>query len=114
MKVRSFARVLEILGAFVPLVTVFFGIGVKAAEGDSTTPVTRLFFQDYQSKAHVEGYSGHHDMGFDADREWAFFTNPGAGTISVLSLRDPEIKAEFKVGGIPTVLVARGGSATEK
>ncbi|MCS6978174.1 MAG: hypothetical protein NZM31_14370 [Gemmatales bacterium] len=61
----------------------------------------------------VEGHFGHHDIAFDADKRWAFFTNPGSGTISVLSLDDLTIKGEFKVGGVPTHIIARGGAETE-
>lgn len=57
----------------------------------------------------VEGHYGHHDVDFDADRRWAFLTNPGDGTISALSLKDLEIKSTLKVGGRPTALVTRGG-----
>ena len=30
----------------------------------------------------VEGHSGHDDVTFDADGRWAFFTNPGDGTLA--------------------------------
>lgn len=61
----------------------------------------------------VEGHFGHHDIAFDADKRWAFFTNPGAGTLAVLSLEDLTIKAEFTVGGVPTHILAYGGTETE-
>jgi hypothetical protein len=61
----------------------------------------------------VEGHFGHHDIAFDADKRWAFFTNPGSGTIAVMSLDDLTIKAEFKVDGVPTHIVAHGGAETE-
>jgi len=57
----------------------------------------------------VQGHFGHHDVGFDADRKHAFFTNPGDGTLSVLSLTTLDIVATFPVGGTPTALVVRGG-----
>jgi len=60
-------------------------------------------------KSAVEGHFGHHDIAFDADRRYGFFTNPGDGTISVLSVKSLEIVATFMVGGTPTAIVARGG-----
>ncbi len=60
-------------------------------------------------KSAVSGHYGHHDIAFDADRRFAFFTNPGDGTITALSLKTLEPVATFKVGGMPTALLARGG-----
>lgn len=57
----------------------------------------------------VEGHFGHHDIAFDADRRYGFMTNPGDGTISVLSLKTLEVVATFAVGGTPTAIIARGG-----
>lgn len=57
----------------------------------------------------VEGHFGHHALTFDADRRYGFFTNPGDGTISVLSLKTLDVVATFAVGGTPTAVVARGG-----
>lgn len=60
----------------------------------------------------VDGHSGHHAVGFDDDRRTAIFTNPGDGTLSVLSLEDRKKVAEFKVGGVPSKIVCVGGSGT--
>lgn len=60
-------------------------------------------------KSAVEGHFGHHDLAFDADRRYGFFTNPGAGTLSVLSLKTLDVVATFAVGGTPAAIVARGG-----
>jgi len=60
-------------------------------------------------KAKVEGHGGHHSVAFDADRRRAIFTNPGDGTIAVMSLSDLKIVAQFSVSGIPSKLVAIGG-----
>jgi hypothetical protein len=60
----------------------------------------------------VDGHYGHHDIAFDADRRWAFFTNPGSGTLAILDLEDLTLKAEFPVGGVPTHIVAVGGMET--
>ncbi|AWM38539.1 hypothetical protein GobsT_32880 [Gemmata obscuriglobus] len=57
----------------------------------------------------VEGHFGHHDLAFDANRKYGFFTNPGDGTLSVLSLKTLDVVATFTVGGTPAALVARGG-----
>jgi len=64
-------------------------------------------------KSQVDGHFGHHDIAFDADRRWGFLTNPGDGTLTVLSLEDLTVKAEFKVGGMPTHIIASGGTETE-
>lgn len=60
----------------------------------------------------VVGHYGHHDAAVDADGNFAFFTNPGDGTISVLSLNALAIVATFKVGGSPSHIVAEGGAET--
>lgn len=61
----------------------------------------------------VSGHYGHHDAAVDADGRCAFITNPGDGTIAVLSLKNLEMVTSFKVGGMPTMIVARGGLETE-
>lgn len=57
----------------------------------------------------VDGHHGHHAAGFDANGGWAFFTNPGAGTVSALDLKTLEVVATFPVGGTPTALIVHGG-----
>jgi hypothetical protein len=57
----------------------------------------------------VSGHFGHHGITFDADGKRAFFTTPGAGTITVLALADLEPRGEFKIGGTPTHIIAVGG-----
>ena len=64
-------------------------------------------------KSAVEGHYGHHGVAFDADGRFAFFTNPGDGSISALSLKTLDVVATFPVGGTPTTLVARGGRETD-
>lgn len=64
-------------------------------------------------KSAVEGHFGHHDMAFDAEKQFGFFTNPGDGTISVLSLKTLEVVTTFNVGGTPTGIVAVGSRETE-
>ena len=63
-------------------------------------------------RAKVEGHGGHHCVAFDGDRRFAIFTNPGDGTISVMSLDDLEIASQFTVGGVPSKLIAIGGSSS--
>ncbi len=57
----------------------------------------------------IEGHSGHHELAITPSRRHAFCTNPGDGSIWVLSLTDLTIQAKIKVGGTPTRLVAVGG-----
>jgi DNA-binding beta-propeller fold protein YncE len=61
----------------------------------------------------VDGHYGHHGVAFDANGEFAFFTNPGEGTIAVFDLKKLEVVATFKVGGMPTAIVVHGGLETE-
>ena len=61
----------------------------------------------------VDGHAGHHDLACDAECRYAAFTNPGDGTVSVLSLKSLEVVATFKVGGTPGALVAVGGRETD-
>jgi len=64
-------------------------------------------------KSAVEGHFGHHDIAFDAEKQFGFFTNPGDGTVSMLSLKSLEIVTTFKVGGTPTAIVALGSRETD-
>ena len=63
-------------------------------------------------KSCVEGHSGHHSVTFDADRRRAFFSNPGDGSLSVLSLDDRKVLLNTQVSGVPTKLLAIGGRAS--
>lgn len=60
----------------------------------------------------VDGHSGHHDVDFDGERRYAIFTNPGDGTLSLLSLEDRKIVADLKVGGIPSKVICVGGAGS--
>ena len=64
-------------------------------------------------KIAVDGHSGHHDMAFDAERRFGFFTNPGDGSVSLLVLKTLEVVNTFKVGGTPTAIVALGSRETD-
>jgi hypothetical protein len=57
----------------------------------------------------VDGHYGHHSMAIDADSRYGFVTNPGSGTIDVVSLERLETVATLTTGGKPTAIVARGG-----
>jgi hypothetical protein len=63
-------------------------------------------------KSRVEGHSGHHHLDFDADRRRAVFSNPGDGTLVVFSVDERKPLAEFRVGGVPSKVVAVGGRAS--
>lgn len=57
----------------------------------------------------IEGHGGHHELAITPSRRFAFVTNPGDGTIWVLSLTDLSVQAKLKVNGSPTRIVAVGG-----
>jgi hypothetical protein len=57
----------------------------------------------------VEGHSGHHEICFSGNRRFACFTNPGDGSIWVMSLLNLEIESKISVGGNPTHVLAIGG-----
>lgn len=56
----------------------------------------------------VAGHHGHHSVAFDSEGRLACFTNPGEGTIWVMTLRDLEVRAKSIVGGTPGAIVAIG------
>ncbi len=56
----------------------------------------------------VDGHHGHHSVSFDSEGRTACFTNPGDGTIWVMSLQDLAIRAKAVVGGTPGAIVAIG------
>lgn len=100
---------------------IVFHDGVKDADAADTLEVIALDpngdgdFADAKSaktikvgKSSVDGHFGHHDIAFDADKRFGFFTSPGDGSISVLRVKMWEVVATFKVGGKPTAIVARG------
>ncbi len=61
----------------------------------------------------VEGHFGHHDLTCDAEAQYAFFTNPGDGTIAVLWLKTLQVVHTIPVGGKPTAIVAVGSRETD-
>ena len=56
----------------------------------------------------VDGHHGHHSVSFDSEGRLACFTNPGDGTIWIMTLKDLTIRAKSVVGGTPTAIVAIG------
>ena len=56
----------------------------------------------------VDGHHGHHSVSFDSEGRLACFTNPGDGTIWVMTLKDLTIRAKSVVGGTPGQIVAIG------
>jgi hypothetical protein len=56
----------------------------------------------------VDGHHGHHAISFDSEGRIACFTNPGEGSVWVLSLKDLTIRAKSIVGGTPDAIVAIG------
>lgn len=50
----------------------------------------------------VEGHYGHNEIAFDHANRLAFWTNPGDGSINVISLRTLKFVTNFKTGGMPT------------
>jgi hypothetical protein len=59
----------------------------------------------------VDGHHGHHAVAFDSEGRTAAFTNPGDGTIWVMTLKDLTIRAKSKVGGSPDAIVSLGAPA---
>jgi len=61
----------------------------------------------------VVGHHGHHDIGFVPDSDLACISNPGDGSLWILSLTDLEIIEQLQVGGIPTSLIATAGKESD-
>jgi hypothetical protein len=57
----------------------------------------------------IVGHGGHHEASFSASGRLAFITNPGDGSIWILSLTTLEVESKHQVGGVPSRLVAIGG-----
>jgi len=56
----------------------------------------------------VEGHYGHHAVCFDQSGRYAFWSEPGTGTIQALSLKTLKPLSTFTVSGEPTKLIAIG------
>lgn len=57
----------------------------------------------------IDGHSGYHEIAVLPNRRAACITNPGDGTVWIVSLANLEILAKLTVGGSPTRVVAFGG-----
>ncbi len=57
----------------------------------------------------IEGHHGHHSICFTPDGKYACLTNPGDGSIWVLSLYNLEILAKLQAGGTPSAITNIGG-----
>jgi hypothetical protein len=60
-------------------------------------------------KARIEGHGGHHGFAADGDRLRGLVTNPGDGTLEILSFDSRKMEAKFTVGGAPSKVIAYGG-----
>lgn len=60
-------------------------------------------------KSLVEGHGGHHTLSVDADRRRAIFSNPGDGTLSLLSVDERKVLQTFTVSGVPSKVITIGG-----
>lgn len=56
----------------------------------------------------IEGHSGHHEA-VPIGRRYVAITNPGDGTIAVISTRGWNVETTLKVDGVPTRLISIGG-----
>lgn len=57
----------------------------------------------------IVGHGGHHEATFSASGRLAFVSNPGDGSIWVISLSNLEVDSKHQVGGVPSRIVAIGG-----
>lgn len=57
----------------------------------------------------IEGHSGYHEIAVFPNRRAACITNPGDGTLWIVSIANLEILAKVTVGGSPTRIAAFGG-----
>ena len=56
----------------------------------------------------IKDNTGHHQVCFDAYGRFAVFTNPGDGTLTVMTMQDLQVRVNFKVDGVPTEIIAVG------
>lgn len=57
----------------------------------------------------IEGHSGFHEIALLPNRRAACITNPGDGTLWIVSIANLEVLAKLSTGGSPTRVVAFGG-----
>jgi hypothetical protein len=59
-------------------------------------------------KSKIEGHDGHHEVVACVGGRFIALTNPGDGSIWVVSLADFIVQAKLQVGGTPTRLISVG------
>lgn len=59
-------------------------------------------------KSKIEGHSGHHEVAALSGGRFVAITNPGDGTLWIISLADFSVPAKLTVGGTPTRVLAVG------
>lgn len=59
-------------------------------------------------RSNIQGHSGHHEIAFLPNRRLACISNPGDGSLWLISLNALEVIAKLDVGGAPTRLTAFG------
>lgn len=57
----------------------------------------------------IEGHSGHHEIAVLPGRSSVAITNPGDGSIWIISLSELTVRDKLQVGGTPTRLISIGG-----
>ncbi|MCA9017671.1 MAG: hypothetical protein KDA77_20270, partial [Planctomycetaceae bacterium] len=78
------------------------------ADADLDFQDARLLKQIKVGPSKVEGHYGHHAITFDQAGHYAFWTEPGTGTIQAFSLKSLEPAGTFSVSGVPTKVIAVG------
>lgn len=59
-------------------------------------------------RSNIKGHSGHHEIAFLPNRRLACISNPGDGSLWLVSLHGLELLAKLDVGGVPTRVAAFG------
>lgn len=76
--------------------------------GDNQFNDAKLHGRVNLGKSKIEGHSGHHEIEFLPNRRTACVSNPGDGSLWILSIHSLEVLAKLSVSGAPTRLAAFG------
>ncbi|MEO1529974.1 MAG: hypothetical protein AAFX06_31550 [Planctomycetota bacterium] len=76
--------------------------------GDGNFDDAKLHREIKVGQSQIVGHSGHHVATMLPDGRHALISNPGDGTLCVVSLSDFDVDAEFNLGGVPTRLLVVG------
>ena len=76
--------------------------------GDKKTDDVKIHGSLDLGRSKIQGHSGHHEIAFLPNRRLACISNPGDGSLWLVSLHGLEVLAKFEVGGAPTRIVAFG------